>query len=301
VQRARNWPDSSWFGSRNSFAGHIPGTPANDTVFDLYSVARSSFDLLKRYALPVTGGDRVFASCLAAFHRAKRIDVNCVWYNENGSYMGESGFGSGGRRDGGAKSDPANMDRIGGFLDVPTGAAWCALYFRVVCSGEPSPYAWVAEPFITKVAANQVAWPPYSPGPTDRMADQTSANTAAGFAGQGQLAVLNGFAFNSQYIYDRKLTYLTLANGVTEVTETLVVTAQGVAAGFQGQGSMSTQNSNNVNISGGSMNINNRFLVDGNGNVTIKSANSGARLEISNSILQVFDGNGTLRVRLGIW
>lgn len=44
---------------------------------------------------------------------------------------------------------------------------------------------------------------------------------------------------------------------------------------------------------------------DGNavfsGKLNVKSASSGARLEISDSLIQVFDANGVLRVRLGIW
>ena len=54
-------------------------------------------------------------------------------------------------------------------------------------------------------------------------------------------------------------------------------------------------------ITGGSININNRFIVGSTGTVTIRSATSGARLEITNQLVRVYDSNGTLRVRMGIW
>ena len=54
-------------------------------------------------------------------------------------------------------------------------------------------------------------------------------------------------------------------------------------------------------VNAGAININNRFIVDGDGTTTIKSASSGARVEMNNSLICVYDGNGALRVRLGIW
>ena len=74
------------------------------------------------------------------------------------------------------------------------------------------------------------------------------------------------------------------------------------AAGFVGQGSMATQNSNAVAITGGSLSIGGGlFSVDGSGNVTIQSATSGQRMTISNSVVKVYDSSGTLRVQLGTW
>lgn len=54
------------------------------------------------------------------------------------------------------------------------------------------------------------------------------------------------------------------------------------------------------NLNGGSIAIGGgKFAVDSSGNVTIKSAASGARLEIYNNVIKVFDSAGTLRVKLG--
>lgn len=54
-------------------------------------------------------------------------------------------------------------------------------------------------------------------------------------------------------------------------------------------------------ITAGSLNINNRFQVASNGTVTINNATTGARLVITNSLVQVYDSSNVLRVRLGIW
>lgn len=51
----------------------------------------------------------------------------------------------------------------------------------------------------------------------------------------------------------------------------------------------------------GSISINGRFSVDSAGNITIRGASGGARLEMDSNQLRVYDGNGTLRVRLGVW
>jgi hypothetical protein len=49
----------------------------------------------------------------------------------------------------------------------------------------------------------------------------------------------------------------------------------------------------------GSISINNKFIVDSSGNTTIRSATSGARMEVTNRAIKVFDSNGVLRVQIG--
>ncbi|MBC8772380.1 host specificity protein J [Stenotrophomonas maltophilia] len=44
-----------------------------------------------------------------------------------------------------------------------------------------------------------------------------------------------------------------------------------------------------------------RWKLDKNGTLTMTGANSGGYLTINDRVIQVYDGNGTLRVRLGIW
>jgi hypothetical protein len=58
----------------------------------------------------------------------------------------------------------------------------------------------------------------------------------------------------------------------------------------------------NVAISGPnvSLNVNDKFIVDANGNVTIQSGTSGARMLLTQSALQIWDANNRKRVHLGL-
>lgn len=98
---------------------------------------------------------------------------------------------------------------------------------------------------------------------------------------------------------------MTPFNSAPEVTPRQAgadVTGSNISSGFSGQGSMSTQNANNVAITGGSVNIGSgKFVVDTGGNVTITNSLTGARLEVTSSVLRVYDSSNVLRVRMGIW
>lgn len=85
------------------------------------------------------------------------------------------------------------------------------------------------------------------------------------------------------------------------------ITATQLAAGSVTANEISVTNLSAISsdlgsVTAGSLNIGaGRFSVDAAGNVTIRNAATGQRLEISNSLLQVFDSSGVRRVRLGIW
>ena len=82
------------------------------------------------------------------------------------------------------------------------------------------------------------------------------------------------------------------------------VTADKIAADSVSADKISVTNLAAINanlgaITGGSLNINSRFVVDSNGNVTLSSATSGARLVIQNSVIKVYDANDIKRVQIG--
>lgn len=52
-------------------------------------------------------------------------------------------------------------------------------------------------------------------------------------------------------------------------------------------------------ITAGSINIASKFSVGADGTVMIRNASTGARLEVTNSVIKVYDSAGTLRVKLG--
>jgi hypothetical protein len=89
-----------------------------------------------------------------------------------------------------------------------------------------------------------------------------------------------------------------------EQIDTDAVTADKVAAGAIAADHITVDNlaaiqANLGAITAGSLNINSRFVVDSNGNVTLSSASSGARLVIQNSVIKVYDADDNLRVQMG--
>ncbi|MGL5484021.1 MAG: phage tail tip fiber protein, partial [Aeromonas veronii] len=65
---------------------------------------------------------------------------------------------------------------------------------------------------------------------------------------------------------------------------------------------MSAVTMNASNINGGNINIASRFMVDGNGAVTIRNSPGGVGMSINNNRIDVRDENGTVRVRVGyLW
>ena len=64
-------------------------------------------------------------------------------------------------------------------------------------------------------------------------------------------------------------------------------------------GSLSAVNADLGSITAGSLNINNKFIVLADGSTTIRSGTTGARVEILNNVIKVFDAAGTLRVQIG--
>ena len=82
------------------------------------------------------------------------------------------------------------------------------------------------------------------------------------------------------------------------------VTANSIAAGAVTADKMDVINLSAItadmgDITAGSLSINSKFSVDSGGNVVIQSSPTGARMEIRNNTLKVFDSSGTLRVHLG--
>lgn len=57
-----------------------------------------------------------------------------------------------------------------------------------------------------------------------------------------------------------------------------------------------------ASIVGGTLNINNRFIVDANGNLTIRNANAGVGLQMTSSSVDVYNASGQLMTRMGkLW
>lgn len=82
----------------------------------------------------------------------------------------------------------------------------------------------------------------------------------------------------------------------TEQLKVGAVTAQTISVT-----SLSSISSNLGAMTGGSLNINSKFIVASDGTTTIRSGTTGARLVMTNTLIRVYDANNVERVRLGIW
>ena len=164
----------------------VIGTPPAG-VFDSYTPSGGN---PKRWWLPVSGGDRVFASALVAYHRlAYAPDLKVGWYDASGVYLTESVVATGGRNGGAVNGEPANFDRVGGFVLAPVNARYARLWIRgATDGGQTEPYLFYTQMMLCRVPADQSAWPVYHDGGADLFANVTGENTAAAISGQGPLA-----------------------------------------------------------------------------------------------------------------
>ena len=251
----------------------VLGTPPAG-VFDSYTPSGGN---PKRWWLPVSGGDRVFASALVAYHRlAYAPDLKVGWYDASGAYLTESVAASGGRNNGANGGEPGNFDRVGGFVLAPVNARYARLWIRgATDGGQTEPYLFYTQMMLCRVPADQSAWPVYHDGGADLFANVTGENTAAAISGQGPLATApsaspyvnanisigaNGALIGAGggsvtigglgYLGDLDATRgarvgLNLRNSADTayLGDADVVTAAGTAAAIAGQGALATQSS----------------------------------------------------------
>lgn len=125
----------------------------------------------------------------------------------------------------------------------------------------------------------------------------TVANLAAITANMGSISAGNITLDNAGFIKGGQTAYNTgtgffLGYSATTYKFSLGSTTKGI-----------TWDGTNFVIKGdltaGSINLGGKFTADNNGTISIKSATTGARLEMTNDVIKVFDENGTLRVKLG--
>lgn len=200
---------SNYFGARHvlwSIAAPTVGTWAG--AYFYYAWANGGYNgnlaALKRYGLPVRPGDRVGFRWLLAAYGASAVVARLRWFNAAGGLItppepdvAAAGFvdaRSGGRT--GLNGDPANFYEAAGIADAPADAAFATLgAYAIVVPGQANTLVLQTEPQLVKLAADQTTLPPYTPGPSDRTADQTGEHISAGFFGQGGLATLNQVAW----------------------------------------------------------------------------------------------------------
>jgi len=167
-------------GGINYVQAVVTGTPANNTVFDIYETDRSlalywdgvaDLATIRRSFMPVASGQRVFASAPVAYENAQYVSMNLVFHDKDGVDIGSAGLAQGGTNGFPTGGNPALFTIIGGFATAPANAAYVGVYARVVCSGAANPKGYVGGRVqLCVVPDGQTAWPPYSPGPSDKQA-----------------------------------------------------------------------------------------------------------------------------------
>lgn len=147
---------------------------------------------LRRYALPVKAGDRVYGRGLMALVRGVNAYARVRFWTEAGVFAGEfdsaqvPGDGTLGAPSGNPATR-ANLTECDVFGVAPADgfAVFGTWGIPVPGGGYPDFYIFLGQPMLAKVAPGQTVAPPYTPGPGDRAADRTADNTAANTAAVG--------------------------------------------------------------------------------------------------------------------
>lgn len=160
--------DANWSGKTNVGWTSLQGTPTASQFFDGLTLGNgetSQLERLKRWALPVLPGDRVFAACLLARHACDAAVLLRFW-DGAGNDVTAATF-PGGRNGGGNQGDPATFDRVGGFAEVPAGSTirWATIVVRGIGIGVANPFIFYTQMHLCKVPATQTTWPDYVAGP----------------------------------------------------------------------------------------------------------------------------------------
>jgi hypothetical protein len=198
--------------------------PVN-AVFDGVIVGRNSPSSIRRFALPVQPGERLFASAYIGHQSCASGEVVIGYFDDNGIYIAETGVGSVPVADVGTAAATTlrrdQLARSAGFVVVPsdgtyTGGTgrcrWAIVWTRFYLSGSPATSRGLTSGLmLSKVAAGQTAIPAYSPGPADRLAT---------------FGAVTGSSLQSSSL------------GI--LSDGQVVTNQGVSAAVAGQGPLTT-------------------------------------------------------------
>lgn len=125
-------------------------------------------------------------------------------------------------------------------------------------------------------------------------ADRIQAGTLDAKIANIDAAVITSGTINTARIADASITGAKIADATITSAKIVSLDATKISAT-----SLSSISANLGSVTAGSISINNKFIVDSAGNATIRSGTTGARVEITNTYIKVFDSSGTLRVQIG--
>lgn len=126
------------------------------------------------------------------------------------------------------------------------------------------------------------------------------AGIALGASSDGKKAESSVIVIADKFGVVKNATDGTVRNVFTVVNNQLALSGDFIADGtILGQHIKSNQTIQSPVINGGSLNINNRFIVNRSGGVTIRANSGNVGMVITNDRIDVYDESGNLRVRLG--
>ena len=126
------------------------------------------------------------------------------------------------------------------------------------------------------------------------------AGIALGASSDGKTAESSVIVMADKFGVVKNATDGTVRNVFTIANGRLVLSGDLIADGaILGQHIKANQTIQSPVINGGSLNINNRFIVNGSGGVTIRANSGNVGMVITNDRIDVYDESGNLRVRLG--
>ena len=126
------------------------------------------------------------------------------------------------------------------------------------------------------------------------------AGIALGASSDGKTTESSVIVMADKFGVVKNATDGTVRNVFTVSNNQLALSGDLIADGtILGQHIKSNQTIQSPVINGGSLNINNRFIVNGSGGVTIRANSGNVGMVITNDRIDVYDESGNLRVRLG--
>lgn len=189
---------ANYFGKRNVAYIYAASLP-DEVAIDVNPAGRwgGNTDQMRVIDMPVKAGDRLGARVLGSSHRSLS-QLYLLVFNKDGGLVEAPAVNFTVSHLGGQDGDSFETREIIHNVTSPT-AAYATIMIRMFgVAGFNTPYFFFSEPWLGKLASGQTVIPPYTPGPSDPRADQTLANTAAGFVGQGALATANSINAENQ-------------------------------------------------------------------------------------------------------
>jgi hypothetical protein len=211
--------------------------------------------------IPAISNARYELSGRIASHRCD-ADLMVVYLNGSGAYAGEVHTPRVTRSAGGRNLRDWELQST--FFTVPEGVIAMYFAFRTyqVDAGAGDSYTWLTQPMLCRAGAGQTQPSPWSAANFVEQITPANASTyiAAAAIGNAQIDVLDAVKITTGFLS---------------------------ADRFQA-GSISASKISTTSLSAITATIG-----------TLRTATSGARMEISDNVLKVFDGNGVKRVQLG--